>query len=556
MYYEKWKQKLNNDELRTQMEAMSESEKDDAFYQYLDFGTAGLRGKMRPGTNSMNIYTVGKATQGIANYIISQGKENQGVLVAFDSRSNSKLFAKVTANVFAANGIKVYTFKNIKGVPHLSFGVRHLNCFCGIIITASHNPSVYNGYKAFDHTGSQISPVMAKQIIGHIHEVDEFEDIKGLETNKLDEKVIFIGEEIMDNYYSAVVDLAEKQNLIAQDSKLSIVYTPLFGSGSKPVYQILNKCGYKNIIMVEEQKDPDGNFPGMAQPNPEKEDCYHTAKSYAENADIILATDPDCDRLGVIIKDPLGNFTLLTGNQIACIIFDYLLKTSTIPKDAFAVRSIVSTPLVDKMAEKHHVNMEKVLTGFRYIADKINKLHDSKKGHFFFGFEESNGYLIGDFVRDKDACIGALLMSAAANYHKNNGDTVYDALIKLYTEYGFSVDKSVSYTFEGQSGKNKMNSIMENMSKVFDPFETLTASMENYNTLKRLDRDGNETDLQSASSNVLIWNLVDNTRIVLRPSGTEPKIKVYITTIDDTLIKAEKQFEIYEKQANEMIQND
>ena len=247
---------------------------------------------------------------------------------------------------------------------------------------------------------------------------------------------------------------------------------------------------------------------------------------------------------------------MLTGNQIACIIFDYLLKTSTIPKDAFAVRSIVSTPLVDKMAEKHHVNMEKVLTGFRYIADKINKLHDSKKGHFFFGFEESNGYLIGDFVRDKDACIGALLMSAAANYHKNNGDTVYDALIKLYTEYGFSVDKSVSYTFEGQSGKNKMNSIMENMSKVFDPFETLTASMENYNTLKRLDRDGNETDLQSASSNVLIWNLVDNTRIVLRPSGTEPKIKVYITTIDDTLIKAEKQFEIYEKQANEMIQND
>lgn len=552
MDWKTWEQQINDRELLDQLHAMSDEEKEEAFYGYLQFGTAGLRGKMRPGTNAMNIYTVGKATQGIANYILDQKKQEQGVLVAFDSRSNSRLFAKITANVLAKNGIKVYTFWEIKGVPQISFGIRHLGCFCGIIITASHNPKVYNGYKAFDETGSQISPAMADTILSYIDRVDEFHDVKGMDEEELLPGISIADGRVMNGYYNAVRHLAQEKGLFKK-TDVSICYTPLFGAGYLPVTHLLSMCGYEDVKVVEDQSMPNGNFPNMIQPNPEKEDCYGLAKMHGKDADVILATDPDCDRLGVMVKDLSGKQVLLTGNQIACLIFDYLLHSCPVPPKAFAVRSIVSTPLVDKMADAYGARMEKVLTGFRFIAEKIHQLHDTRQGVFYFGFEESNGYLTGDFVRDKDGCLAALLVVAAAGRAKAQGMTLFQALMGIYERYGYTVDQALSYTFEGISGKAKMSALMAKLSGEFSPFSQQTSAMEDYNTLVRKERDGTQSAIDCEASNVLAWYLEDGSRIIVRPSGTEPKIKVYITCQGENMEQAEKRFHDYRQQIDRLF---
>ncbi|MBQ9624476.1 MAG: phospho-sugar mutase, partial [Clostridia bacterium] len=422
--YNSWKEKVKDEQLLTELENMSEDEIKDAFDGYLAFGTAGLRGLMRPGTNAMNIYTVGRATQGLANYIKEMGKEKDGVLIAFDSRNNSRKFAAVATNVLLANGIKVYTFKDIKGVPQTSFGIRKLDCFCGVIITASHNPKDYNGYKVFDFTGSQIGVKTADVLIGYMNKIDEFEDVLGGENEVFSDKCIFVDDEVLHAYYEQIKTIAEKKHLMG-DNSINIVYTPLHGAGYIPVKHIFDLCGYKNVRIVGEQTEPNGDFPGVKQPNPEKADCYEIAKKYAENADVILATDPDCDRLGVMIKNDKNEFMLLTGNQVGCLLFEFLCRTCEGGFNPFAVRSIVSTPMVDKIADKYGVNMYKVLTGFRYVAGRIRDIHDTFEGNFFFGFEESNGYLVGDFIRDKDGCLGALLTAAMVLDYKKQGKTVY-----------------------------------------------------------------------------------------------------------------------------------
>lgn len=553
MNYEIWKSNVKDEGLLNQLNNMSEDEIEYAFDGNLKFGTAGLRGKMGPGTNAMNVYTVAKATQGVANYIKSQGKEDVGVLVAYDSRNNSKKFATVTANILIDNGIKVYTFDKIKGVPQTSFGIRHLQCFFGIIITASHNPKIYNGYKAFDANGSQLGPKVADMIMGYMDEVDEFDPSIRVEGEVLSDKAIIVDDIVLNAYYEKIAELAKEKNIEGSDD-INVVYTPLYGAGMIPATHILEMCGFTNVKVVEEQKLPNGDFPGLEQPNPEKLSCYKMVKQYAdENTDLILATDPDCDRLGVMVRNDDDQFVLLTGNQVGCLIFDYLIKNSEIKENSFAVRSIVSTNLVDKMAEKAGIEMLKVLTGFRYIAGKIAEIHDTKQGNFFFGFEESNGYLTGDFVRDKDGCMSALLMCAATSYYKKRGEKIYDVLMDLYKEFGVTMDESISFQFEGVKGKEVMNQIMRDMEKTFDPFETETYYMKNYNTLERKFRDGHITPVLAKKADVLIWILSDGNRVVLRPSGTEPKVKFYITCVGVDEEKVQVIFENYKRQVNEII---
>lgn len=552
MNYDMWKEKVKDKELLEQLEQMSKSEIEDAFDGYLTFGTAGLRGKMRPGTNAMNIYTVGRATQGVANYIKDMGREEDGVLVAFDSRNNSRKFAAVTVNILIANGIKVFTFDEIKGVPQTSFGIRKLGCFCGIIITASHNPKIYNGYKVFDFTGSQIGTKTADVLISYMNKVDEFSDVIGGENEERSDKCEIVDRLVMDAYYSQVKEISEKKHLQGSD-EIKIVYTPLYGAGMKPITHIFDMCGYNNIHVVEEQSKPNGDFPEITQPNPEKSDCYDVAKKYAEDADVILATDPDCDRLGVVIKDDKGEFMMLTGNQVGCLLLDFLARTCEKGFKPFAVRSIVSTSMADRIADKHGIDMFKVLTGFRYIAARIRDIHDTFEGNFFFGFEESNGYLIGDFIRDKDGCLGALMVAAMVLDYKRRGSTAYKGLMSLYEEFGYTIDESISFTFDGVKGRNIMRKIMRDMAGTFNPFEVPTHYMKNYNTLERTYSDGIVTNVDAKQADVLIWIMEDKNRVVLRPSGTEPKIKFYITCTGKNQDEVQETFENYKKQVAAIV---
>lgn len=550
--YETWKEKVQEQELLEELNNMTQDEIDDAFDGYLSFGTAGLRGKMRPGTNAMNIYTVGRATQGIANYIKDMGKQEEGVLIGFDSRNNSRKFATVAANIFVANGIKVYTFDEIKGVPQTSFAVRKLGCFCGVIITASHNPGIYNGYKVYDFTGAQIGTKTADVLIGYMNKIDEFDDVLDGGNEVRSDKCIIVDDKVMNAYYAQVHDIAEKKHLMGSD-EIKIVYTPLHGAGFKPVKHIFEMCGYTNIHIVEEQMEPNGNFPGLNQPNPEKAQVYEIAKKYADGADVILATDPDCDRLGVMVKDDNGEFVLLTGNQVGCLMLDFLARTCEKGFKPFAVRSIVSTSMADRIAEKHGISMYKVLTGFRYIAGRIRDIHDTFEGNFFFGFEESNGYLIGDFIRDKDGCMGALMAAAVVLDYKRQGKTPYHGLMDLYDEFGYTMDESISFTFEGVKGRTVMRKIMKDMAATFDPFEVKTHYMKNYNTLERTYRDGIVTNVESKAADVLIWILEDKNRVVLRPSGTEPKVKFYVTCTGHDKAEVEAAFNSYKQQVQAIV---
>lgn len=552
MNYETWKENVKDKELLEQMASMSQDELEDAFDGYLSFGTAGLRGKMRPGTNAMNIYTVGRATQGIANYVKDMGRENDGVLVAFDSRNNSRKFATITANILIANGIKVYTFEEIKGVPQTSFGIRKLGCFCGVIITASHNPKIYNGYKVFDFTGSQIGTKTADVLIGYMNKVYEFGDVIGGESDKLSDECIIVDKQVMDAYYSQVKDISEKKKLLGSD-EIKIVYTPLYGAGMKPIKHIFEMCGYTNVHIIEEQSQPNGDFPGLQQPNPEKADCFEVAKRYAGDADVIIATDPDCDRLGVMIKDDKGDFKVLTGNQVGCLLLDFLARRCEKGFKPFAVRSIVSTSMADRIAEKHGICMHKVLTGFRYIAGRIRDIHDTFEGNFFFGFEESNGYLIGDFIRDKDACIGALMVAAMVLDYKRSGTTPYSGLNGLYNEFGYTIDESISFTFEGVKGRSIMRKMMKDMAATFNPFDVPTHYMKNYNTLERTYSDGIVTSVDSKQADVLIWIMEDKNRVVIRPSGTEPKIKFYVTCTGNDKNDVQQTFEHYKEQVTDIV---
>lgn len=539
--FEIWKTKLANTEYFNQLIVMDQAEQTEAFYKYLSFGTAGMRGVLGPGTNRMNIFTVRRATQGLAEYIKKEEKQLNGVCIAYDSRNFSKEFALEAALTLCKNGIKVYLYDKLTSVPQLSFSVSVLDCFLGIVITASHNPAKYNGYKVYGSDGGQLANQNAEAVIEFIEKIDDIFAIETMQEPEAIEKGLlnYIGKEIEEKYYKQVKGLCINPKLICgQADNISVIYTPLHGSGNVPVTRVLKDLGVKNLKVVPEQQEPDGNFPTVSAPNPEDPQAFELAEKLANKygADLMLATDPDCDRLGVAVRKPNGEFLILTGNQIGCLLLKYILSQRILSGDEFAVKSIVSTPLADKIAKSCGVEMRDVLTGFKYIAEQIELSVKTNKGKFLFGFEESFGFLAGTFVRDKDACIAAMLIVDLAYYLDSVDKTIYGYLKEIYSEYGMYLDTVISIVKEGIEGISKIQSAVayfrDNPPKAIAGFEVLSVS-DFSAEIKTILSNGEKSNILLPKADMLMFEL-DCGRFIIRPSGTEPKLKAYISVFADT----------------------
>lgn len=530
--YEEWCKKATADaDVAFELKAMEgDDEKiEDAFYRNLAFGTGGLRGVIGAGTNRMNIYTVAKASQGLANYVCANfAPEARRIAVSFDSRIKADLFAKTAASVFAANGIKVFIYSELMPTPCLSYAVRALDCAAGIMVTASHNPAKYNGYKVYGADGCQITTEAAAEILKEIEKVDAFEDVRKIdfETALQNGDVAYI----LDNVYTDFINEVLGQSLIGEeeiDKNVAIVYSPLNGTGLKPVTRALKEAGYTNITLVEEQKKPDGNFPTCPYPNPEIKEAMSLGMEYAKknNADLLLATDPDCDRVGIAVKNKDGDYVLLSGNQTGCLLLDYVcsmrVKNGTMPAEAEVVKTIVTTDLGEQIAKNYGVKTVNVLTGFKFIGEEIGRLEkQGKEASYIFGFEESYGYLSGSYVRDKDAVDGAFLICEMFAYYKTRGISLLDKLEELYEKYGFCLNTLHSYEFEGSAGLEKMQGIMAAMRKDMPEIGGIKVVQVN-DYLKGIDG--------LPKSDVIKFYLEGNGSVVVRPSGTEPKMKVYVS---------------------------
>ena len=512
----------------------------DRFYRELEFGTGGLRGVIGAGTNRMNIYTVRRATQGFADYI-NEAFENPSVAVSYDSRIKSDVFAKATASVFAANGIKVYIYTELMPTPALSFAVRELGCQAGVMITASHNPSKYNGYKAYGEDGCQLNLESAEKVIKKINALDIFKDVKYMEFEEglKEGKISYIEQNTIDEYYKNVLAQGINTNLVA-DSGLKIVYTPLNGTGNKPVRTILDKIGVKNVTVVPEQENPDGNFTTCPYPNPEIREALDLGLKLCNEVkpDLLLATDPDCDRVGIAVPDENGEYVLISGNEVGALLLEYICsertRLGTMPDKPVAVKTIVTTDIVRKIAEKYNVELIDVLTGFKFIGEQIAILEkNNEENRYVFGFEESYGYLAGTYVRDKDAVIASMLICEMAAFYRTKGISLLQARENMYKAYGVYVHSQQSFTFEGAVGMEKMNSIMSQLRENHPSSIgglNLTA-FEDYLSSKSTNVVTGETKtINLPKSNVLAFRLENNASVIIRPSGTEPKIKAYYTT--------------------------
>lgn len=512
----------------------------DRFYRELEFGTGGLRGVIGAGTNRMNIYTVRRATQGFADYI-NEAFENPGVAVSYDSRIKSDVFAKAAAGVFAANGIKVYIYTELMPTPALSFAVRELRCQAGVMITASHNPSKYNGYKAYGEDGCQLNLESAEKVIKKINALDIFKDVKYMEFEEglKEGKISYIEQSTIDEYYKNVLAQGINTNLVS-DSGLKIVYTPLNGTGNKPVRTILDKIGVKNVTVVPEQENPDGNFTTCPYPNPEIREALDLGLKLCNEVkpDLLLATDPDCDRVGIAVPDESGEYVLFSGNEVGALLLEYICSEKTrlgiMPDKPVAVKTIVTTDIVRKIAEKYNVELIDVLTGFKFIGEQIAILEKkNEENRYIFGFEESYGYLAGTYVRDKDAVIASMLICEMAAFYRTKGISLLQARDNMYKAYGVYVHSQQSFTFEGAVGMEKMNSIMsqlrENHPSSIGGLKLI--AFEDYLSSKAVNvvTEATET-INLPKSNVLAFRLENNASVIIRPSGTEPKIKAYYTT--------------------------
>lgn len=544
--YEKWcKNAVADKDVVEELKNMEgdEAKIEDAFYRNLAFGTGGLRGVIGAGTNRMNIYTVAKASQGLANYIVANfPKDERRIAVSFDSRIKADVFARVASGVFAANGIKVWIYTELMPTPCLSYAVRALGCAAGIMVTASHNPSKYNGYKVYGADGCQITTEAAAAILEEIEKVDIFEDVRNVSF----ESALQAGDVayITENVYTDFVNEVLGQSLINADDEIdknvAIVYSPLNGTGLKPVTRTLKEAGYTNITLVEEQKNPDGNFPTCPYPNPEIKEAMALGMEYARknNADLLLATDPDCDRVGIAVKNQDNEYVLLSGNQTGCLLLDYVcsmrVKNGTMPKDAEVVKTIVTTDLGQQIAENYGVKTVNVLTGFKFIGEEIGRLEkQGKADSYIFGFEESYGYLSGSYVRDKDAVDGAFLICEMFAYYKTRGISLLDKLDELYKKYGYCLNTLHSYEFEGSAGLEKMQNIMASMRNTMPEIGGVKVVKVN-DYLKGIDG--------LPKSDVIKFYLEGNGSVVVRPSGTEPKMKVYvsISAADEATAKAKE----------------
>ena len=519
----------------------------DAFYKDLEFGTGGLRGVIGAGTNRMNIYTVGKASQGLAAYVNSVS-QNGRIAVAYDSRIKSDLFAKTAAAIFAANGIKVYIYKELMPTPMLSFAVRRLKCDAGVVVTASHNPAKYNGYKAYGPDGCQLGLEAADYVLSIMNKVDIFDDVKTIDfdTAVAEGKIEYIGEDIIEEYLNCV--LACRVAPEADVKSLNVIYTPLHGSGNKPVRSILKKIGVTDVTVVPEQELPDGNFPTAPYPNPEIRQAFECALKLADELkpELLLATDPDCDRVGIAVRDG-EEYKLLSGNDVGALLLDFVLarrkENGTLPENPLAVKTIVTTELCRKIAEGYGCELVDVLTGFKFIGEQITMLEaNGEENRFVFGFEESYGYLGGTYVRDKDAVIASMLICEMVAYYKAQGKSLIEVLDGLYSKYGYYICAQKSFTCEGESGMKQIKGMMEALRN--DTPKEINGSkvvkFDDYDTSVSYDlKNGNETKITLPRSNVLCFYMEDGCSLIVRPSGTEPKIKLYIGAVGKTYSEAE-----------------
>jgi phosphoglucomutase len=514
------------------------------FYKNLEFGTGGLRGVIGAGTSRLNIYTIRKATQGLADYV-NEKFENPSVAVSYDSRIKSDVFAKAACEVLAANGIKAYLYSELMPTPMLSFAVRALKCSAGIMVTASHNPSKYNGYKAYGEDGCQLNLENSEIVINKVNQVDIFEGVKHISFDEgiNNGSIEYISNDVIEDYYTNVLAQGIHAELV-KSSGLKVVYTPLNGTGNKPVRTILDRIGIKDITVVKEQENPDGNFPTCPFPNPEIREALNLGLQLCEtvNPDLLLATDPDADRVGIAVPDGNGNYVLFSGNEVGAMLLEYVCKErtalGTMPKNPVAVKTIVTTDICKKIAEEYGVELREVLTGFKFIGEQIGLLEkDNQEDRYIFGFEESYGYLAGSYVRDKDAVVASMLICEMASYYKSKGITMLQARENLYNKYGVYHHSQESFQFEGISGMQKMAEIMkslrENVPTEIGGLKVTT--FEDYTTSQSKNTaTGEITTLTLPKSDVLVFKLTDGASVVIRPSGTEPKIKAYYTTIADT----------------------
>ena len=535
------------------------------FSHGLSFGTAGLRGTMKVGMNAMNVHTVAHATQGLANLIVREGRSDDGVAIACDSRLNSQLFAETAACVLAANGIKVYLFDSLRPTPELSFALRELCCVAGINITASHNPKEYNGYKAYWEDGAQLPPEHADTVAAEIARLDIFKDVKKMPLTKaLDIGLVtIIGEEMDEKYLSNVAAQAVNPDAIsAVADELKIVYTPLHGTGYRLVPAILARVGLKHLYTVDEQMKIDGNFPTVKKPNPEYPEAFVLGIEIANKvgSDLVIATDPDADRVGVMSRTPDGSFATITGNQMGALLVDYIItaykETNTMPKNPYVVKSIVTSELAAKICAANGVTMHNVLTGFKFIGEVIKNYEKSGDGSFLFGFEESYGYLKGTYARDKDAVVTAMLICEMTAYYRARGMTLSDALAALFEKYGFCLEKNVEIYMEGLDGPARMAALMDGLRK--NPpteFGGVAVTLVGDYGAGTITEGGEVRPTGLPSSNVLYYRLSNGDVIVARPSGTEPKIKFYYMLEASDKKEAEEKLANYQKTLNALSEN-
>lgn len=568
--YETWLKNENLDaELKKELEGYQSDEAvlEDAFYTSLEFGTAGMRGIIGAGTNRMNAYTVRQATEGLALFLESKGSEfaKKGVAIAYDSRHKSPEFAVEAAKTLAAHGIKAYVFEELRATPELSFAVRHFKAAAGIMITASHNPPEYNGYKVYGDDGAQLPPAEADELTSYVRSVTDLLSIKTVPEDTAKEKGLLkiVGRDVDRVYLDYLRTVTIDQDLIdRQGRNLKIIFTPLHGTGKMIGMKALKQAGFKKVSLVEEQAEADPDFSTVKSPNPEDPKAFEMAMKQAEkeDADILIATDPDADRLGMAVKTTAGHYEVLSGNQIASLMVDYILnahtKLGTLPQGSIIIKSIVSSELPAVIADKYGVQSLDVLTGFKFIAQKIKEFEETHEHTFMFGFEESYGYLVQPFVRDKDAIQALLMVAEMAAFHKEQGDSCFDALHDLYHQHGHYREKTISITMEGMEGTKKIQSLMEALRKE-SPKEfggIKVRKAEDFKEQIRTTHSGQETiDLPKA--NVLKYTLADSSWIAARPSGTEPKIKFYMSAQDDSGVVVEEKLGAFEADIQEIIDN-
>ena len=567
--YEQWIANPYFDEAtKEELKSIAEDENEikERFYMDLEFGTAGLRGIIGAGTNRMNIYVVRRATQGLANYIAKVDKKSQGVAIAYDSRHMSPEFAQEAALCLAANGIKAYIFETLRPTPELSFAVRHLGCVAGINVTASHNPPEYNGYKVYWEDGAQITPPHDSGIMGEVKAISDWNTVKTMDKAEAEKAGLFevIGKEVDDAYMAELKKQVIHMDAIQAEGKnLKIVYTPLHGTGNIPARRILKELGFENVYVVKEQELPDGDFPTVSYPNPEAAEAFELGLKLAKevDADLVLATDPDADRLGVRVKDKNGEYHDLTGNMSGCLLANYEIRqrkavNGRLPEDGALIKTIVTTNLADAIAKGYGVKLIEVLTGFKFIGQQILGFEKSGKGSYLFGFEESYGCLIGTYARDKDAIVATMALCEAAAYYKTQGKTLWDAMIEMYEQFGYYKDDIKAVTMKGIEGLQKiqdiMNSLRQNPPAEFAGHKVVAVRDYKADTIKNLET-GEVTPTGLPNSNVLYYELTNDAWVCVRPSGTEPKVKFYYGVKGTSLADADEKSAVMGKAVLDMV---